>query len=83
MKTIPIDNFPREVRFYDDKAIILMEADKPCHLGFQPCVRRVVLDNMPIDLTVGNDYLDFHFDGQVHQIKIGAPTRELYIDGNW
>ncbi|XP_059351204.1 uncharacterized protein LOC130696000 isoform X2 [Daphnia carinata] len=83
MKTIPIDNIPREIRFYGDKAIILMAADDPRLLGFQTCVRRVLLDNMPVDCTVGNDYVDFHFDGQLHKIKIGAPTRELYIDGTW
>ncbi|KAI9553963.1 hypothetical protein GHT06_019234 [Daphnia sinensis] len=83
MKTIPIDNIPREIRFYGDKAIILMAADDPRLLGFQTCVRRVLLDNMPVDCTAGNDYVDFHFDGQLHKIKIGAPTRELYIDGTW
>ena len=83
MKTIPIDNIPREIRFYGDQAVILMAAEDPRLLGFTPCVRRVMLDNLPFDLTVGDDYVDLHFDGQIHQIKIGAPTRELYIDGKW
>ena len=83
LKTIPIDNIPREIRFYGDQAIILMASDDPRLLGFAPCIRRVMLDNLPFDLTVGDDYVDLHFDGQIHQIKIGAPTRELYIDGKW
>lgn len=83
MKTIPIDNVPREIRFYGDRAVILMADDDPRSLGFAAGVRRVFLDNVTVDLNIGNDYVDFLFDGQIHKIKIGAPTRELYIDGNW
>ena len=83
MKTIPIDNVPREIRFYGDQAVILMADDDPRSLGFAPGVRRVFIDSIKLDLTIGSDYFDFFLDGQNHRIKIGAPTRELYIDGNW
>lgn len=84
MKTIPIDNVPREIRFYGDNAVILMAADDPRLLGFQPAMRRVLLDGMPLECTVNNEhYSEFLFDGQVHRIKLGAPTRELYIDDKW
>lgn len=83
MRTIPIDNIPREIRFYDDKAVILMAADDPRLLGFEPGIRSVFIDNMTIDCPVDGDYVDFLLDGQIHKVKIGAPTRELYIDGKW
>jgi len=83
MRTIPIDNIPREIRFYDDKAVILMAADDPRLLGFEPGIRTVFIDNMTVDCPIDGDYVDFILDGHIHKIKIGAPTRELYIDGKW
>ena len=29
------------------------------------------------------DYTEFVIDNEIHRIKIGAPTRELWIDGKW
>ncbi len=84
MRTIPIDNIPREIRFYDDKAVILMAADDPRLLGFQPCARGVLIDNVPLPRTATNErFTEFVLDGQMHQIKLGEPTRELYIDDKW
>lgn len=83
VKTINIDNVAREIRFYGDTAVILMAAEDPRELGFQPGVRRVFLENVTIECAIGHDYMDFNFDGLMHRIKLGAPTRELYIDGQW
>ena len=83
IKTINIDNIPREIRFYGDKAVILMAADDPRELGFQPATRLVFVDNVTVECAIGNDYVDFNFDGHLHRMKLGAPTRELYIDGQW
>ena len=84
IKTINIDNIAREIRFYGDTAIILMAADDPRELGFQPGVRRVFIDNVTaVECVIGSDYVDFTFEGCIHQIKLGAPTRELYVNGQW
>ena len=29
------------------------------------------------------DYTDFNLNHEIHRMKIGLPTRELWIDGEW
>jgi len=83
IKTINIDNVPREIRFYGDTAVILMADDDARQLGFQPGVRRVFFENVAYECRLGDDYVDIYFEDVPHRIKLGAPTRELYIDGQW
>lgn len=93
VKSIEIDNVPRMIRFYGDQGTILM-TDKDNQnviydLKFRVLegdlpVRKVVIDNdMELAVPVSSpEYTKFMLDGnQEHSIKIGAPTRELWIDG--
>lgn len=83
-KTIQIDGIPREIRFYGDTAIIMMDWDDPREIKFLPGCRRVTFDNKDsIVLTFNEGYKRVEIDDQVFDIKFGAPTRELYINGRW
>ncbi|XP_075982116.1 pcf11 cleavage and polyadenylation factor subunit isoform X2 [Anticarsia gemmatalis] len=83
-KTIQIDGFPREIRFYGDTAVIMLEWDDPREIKFLPGCRRVTFDNKDsIVLNFNEGYKQVEIDDQKFDIKFGAPTRELYINGRW
>ena len=47
--------------------------------------RRIVVDdNIVVYNQVGSPaYSELILDGESHRIKIGSPTRELWVDGQW
>ena len=90
-KSIQIDNQEREIRYYGEIVTCVMNDDSIHELTFQPGdnnLRRVVLDDNPaiipdpLPIDTG-EYVDFALNGAQHKIRIGAPTREIWIDGNW
>ncbi|CAH0397606.1 unnamed protein product [Chilo suppressalis] len=83
-KTIQIDGIPRDIRYYGDTAVIMMDWDDPREIKFLPGSRRVTFDNKDsIVLSFNECYKKVEIDDQVFDIKFGAPTRELYINGRW
>lgn len=84
VKTIQIDNVPREIRFYGETAVIMMDWDDPREIKFLPGCRRVTFDNKDsIVLSFNEGYKQVEIDDQVFDIRFGAPTRELYVNGRW
>lgn len=66
-----------------------MSETEVCELSFQPQgTRQVTIDGdtsivppLPLDTS---EYSDFFLDGGVpHKVRVGAPTRELWVDGQW
>lgn len=83
-KTIQIDGVHREIRFYGDTAVIMLDWDDPREIKFLPGCRRITFDNKDsIVLNFNEGYKQVEIDDQVFDIKFGAPTRELYINGRW
>merc|ERR1719154_620133 len=85
-KSLPIDELPRMIRFYDETATIVMSDDNVCELSFQPDTedRRVIIDDTVVVYTrVNQGYKEFELEGEKHELKIGPPTRELWVDGKW
>lgn len=93
-KTISIDNLPRDIRYYGETATSVMEDNEVRELSFErppegsgPATRRVFVDDDPNvvpPLEVDSkEYTDFTLNGIHHKIRIGAPTRELWVDGQW
>ncbi|CAH1634941.1 unnamed protein product [Spodoptera littoralis] len=83
-KIIQIDGIPREIRFYGNTAVIMLDWDDPREIKFLPGCRRVIFDSKhSVVLTFSEGYKQVEFDDQVFNIKFGAPTRELYINGRW
>ncbi|XP_045529689.1 pre-mRNA cleavage complex 2 protein Pcf11 isoform X1 [Pieris brassicae] len=84
VKTIQIDGIPREIRFYDDVAVIMLDWDDPREIKFLPGSRRVTFDNKDsVVLSFNEGYKQVEIDDQVFDIRFGAPTREMYINGRW
>ncbi|XP_039147553.1 uncharacterized protein LOC6739433 isoform X5 [Drosophila simulans] len=84
VRSITIDGGSKEIRFYNQVAIIFMDGDQPHEIGFQPGQRVILIDhNEPLPLCFNDDYKPFHLDGQLHRIRFGFPSRELYIDEHW
>lgn len=84
VRTINIDQIPREIRFYDDIAIAFMNWDEPKEIGFQSGKRRVIVDDKDtIILGFNEPNKTFVIDGKSYEIRFGSPTRELYIDNKW
>ncbi|XP_043289393.1 uncharacterized protein [Venturia canescens] len=84
MKSIEIDGEPREIRYYGQTGIVFMKVDDPREIGFQDGTRRVLIDDKETILCAFNEpYKEFIYEGQVHRIRLGGPSRELYIDDRW
>lgn len=84
VKTIQIDGVPREIRFYGNTAVIMLDWDDPREIKFLPGCRRVTFDNKDsVVLSFNEGYKQIEIDDQVFDIKFGAPTRELFINGRW
>lgn len=86
-RTINIDGIPREIRFYGETAIAFMDGTasrEPKEIGFQSGDRRLCVDNNETIVLAFNDkYKPFIVNGNAYQIRLGSPTRELYIDNEW
>ncbi|XP_011308584.1 uncharacterized protein [Fopius arisanus] len=84
MKSINIDNMPREIRYYGSIGVVFMSWDDPREIGFQDGTRRILIDDKDtITCAFNEPYKEFLYENDVHKIRLGAPTRELYIDDRW
>ncbi|XP_039957053.1 uncharacterized protein LOC120772477 isoform X1 [Bactrocera tryoni] len=84
VRTITIDGLSKEIRIYDQVAIVFMELDQPREIGFQAGQRSIIIDDEPpIALQFNDDYKTFSINGQPHRLRFGFPSRELYIDDQW
>ncbi|XP_073846203.1 pcf11 cleavage and polyadenylation factor subunit isoform X2 [Musca autumnalis] len=84
VRTITIDGCAKEIRFYDDIAIVFMEVDQPREIGFQNGQRTIYIDNYePITLQFNHDYKPVTLDGETFNLRFGSPSRELFIDEHW
>lgn len=82
IKTISIDGEPRDIRYYDETAIIFMNWDDPREISFQNGNRRVTFDDKDVYLLAFNEgYKELCVNGVIHKVRLGAPSREVFIDG--
>lgn len=83
IQTVLIHGKQREVRYYGEQAVVLMTDDDPRLLSFAPGQRKVYINNFSIDCWAGADYVTFTSNGRLHKVKLGSPTREVYVNGRW
>ncbi|RZC34227.1 pre-mRNA cleavage complex 2 protein Pcf11, partial [Asbolus verrucosus] len=82
IKTINIDGVPRDIRYYDETAIVFMNWDDPREISFQNGNRRVVFDDKDIYFLPFNEaYQELSISGTLHKVRLGAPSREIFING--
>ncbi|XP_018565201.1 uncharacterized protein LOC108906445 isoform X2 [Anoplophora glabripennis] len=81
IKTINIDGVPKDIRFYDETAIAFISWDNPREISFQDGTRRVTFNNTESYLLGFNKpYQEVLINGSPHLVRLGAPSREIYID---
>jgi pre-mRNA cleavage complex 2 protein Pcf11 len=89
VSNIEIDKMPRDIRFYGEMATIILGPADVRRISFKVLAhdfsRNVIIDDqirikLPIDVQ---EYVVFPLNGMEHRIKLGAPTRELWVDGKW
>ncbi|XP_014281579.1 pre-mRNA cleavage complex 2 protein Pcf11 [Halyomorpha halys] len=85
MTYVNVGGMSKEIRFYGENAIIMLDWDDPRDLMFQPGSRRVFIDGVDIlTLQFNSQYREITLtDGIRIRIRLGAPTRELFIDGRF
>lgn len=84
VRSITIDGRTKEIRFYENVAIVFMDWDQPREIGFQPGTRTITIDNKEnIVLNFNEDYKEVQIDGESHKMRFAFPSRELYIDEHW
>ncbi|XP_049825333.1 uncharacterized protein LOC109601802 isoform X2 [Aethina tumida] len=81
IKSIVIDGMSREIRYYDEVAIIFMKMDDPREISFQDATRRVTFnDKDSYVLSFNQPYQDVLVNGEVCKVRLGVPSREIYIN---
>ena len=85
MRSISINGTLWEIRYYEQTAVTFLNWDDPKEIGFQEDgVRRVLIDGKEtITCAFNESFKEFLYMGEVHTVKLGGPTRELYIDDRW
>lgn len=83
IKTITIDGYPKDIRFYDETGIVFINWDDPREISFMDDgIKRCVIFNDKDSCVLGlnEPYREVMIEGVNHKVKLGAPSREIYID---
>ncbi|GAB6025905.1 hypothetical protein CHUAL_011877 [Chamberlinius hualienensis] len=78
--TVMIDDQPREVRFFGNVAVVVLENNDPREIAFRGPPQDVMIGKQVLRLGFGNEKKEFEYENEKHTIQFGAPTRELYVD---
>lgn len=81
IKSLNIDGQPREIRYYDETAIVFMNWDDPREISFQNGSKKIFFDDEMYMLGFNEPYREITIGGVVHKVRLGAPSREIFIDG--
>uniref|UniRef100_A0ABD2X1E5 CID domain-containing protein n=1 Tax=Trichogramma kaykai TaxID=54128 RepID=A0ABD2X1E5_9HYME len=83
MSSIIMNGQLRTIRHYGDTAVVFMDNGDPRIIKFQEGTRTFTVNQSTIELQFNGVEMPLYFNEQFHMIKLGTPTRELYIDGQW
>lgn len=68
MKSISIDDVPREIRYYGYLGVVFLNEDDPRDIGFQDGTRRIIIDGKnTIACSFNQDYKEFTYGGEIHR----------------
>ncbi|CAH0560740.1 unnamed protein product [Brassicogethes aeneus] len=81
IKNINIDGTPRDIRYYDEVAVVFMNWDDPREIGFQDGMRGLSFnDAESYMLSFNEPYKEVNVNGGVCQVRLGVPCREIFIN---
>ncbi|KAK9738323.1 CID domain [Popillia japonica] len=84
VKSIVIDNESRDIRYYNDTAVVFMSSSDPREISFQNGSRKVFFGENDVTIVSFNEpYKDVNVNGIPHKVKLGGPSRELHVDDKW
>lgn len=70
VRTINIDGVPRDIRFYNETAVVFME--EPREIGFENGERRLTVDGIEAAILHFNHaYKPIMIQGQLHHVRLG------------
>lgn len=78
--TVMIDDKPREVRFFGDTAVVLLDNNDPREIAFRGPPQEVIIGKQVVRLGFREKNKDVEIDGCRYPIRFGAPTREIIIN---
>lgn len=72
VRTINIDGVPRDIRFYEEIAVVFMNFDDPREIGFEDGIRNLTIDGIQtVQLKFNNPYQPVLVNGQIHHLRLG------------
>lgn len=72
VRTIQIDSIPRDIRFYDETAVVFMDNNDPRKIGFENGSRLLTISGCePVLLHFNDVYKPVLVDGKIHQVRFG------------
>lgn len=73
VRTINIDGVPRDIRFYNETAVVFMDMDDPREIGFENGQRRLTVDGTLAStiLHFNDNYKPIMIQGQLHHVRLG------------
>jgi len=89
VSTIDIDLQSRVIRFYGEMATVVLAPGDVREISFSttgldPSRFVIIDDKLKIKLPIKSaNYVPFVLNGVEHSMKLGAPTRELWINGKF
>lgn len=83
-KIITIDGKQKVLRFYNQNTITFVNINDPREVTFEGVSVNIIIDDTySYKCFFNKPNVGFVLDNQFHTIRLGTPTRELYIDDNF
>lgn len=83
-KIITIDGKQKVLRFYNQNTITFININDPREVTFEGVSVNILIDDMySYTCFFNKPNVGFVLDNQFHTMRLGTPTRELYIDDNF
>ncbi|CAG9762223.1 unnamed protein product [Ceutorhynchus assimilis] len=81
IKTLVIDGMPKDIRIYNETAVIFISNDDPREISFQNGSRSVCFNNKEsYVLNFGENYKECLVNNFTFRVKLGVPSREIFIN---
>lgn len=80
VKTILVDNVTKKVHFYGEVAVIDSGENNPREITFKPGEAAISVNNVVVHTAFHHAGKEVFVRGKIFRVRLGAPTRELYVN---